>query len=157
MTTAADRIEFETMLLTRHLTHPRRGTGHLDNSAYLLLSRISAQGPMSVGELSEAFGLDTSTLSRQTTAMLNSGLVQRIPDPDGGMARKFLITDEGRIRLEEERAGKAGGVASMLESWDDDDRTTFANLLERFNLEIEQHTGREWPRPVTHDNGTSQA
>ncbi|MGV9869393.1 MarR family winged helix-turn-helix transcriptional regulator [Rhodococcus koreensis] len=150
MTTAADRIEFETMLLTRHLTHPRRGTGHLDNSAYLLLSRISTQGPMSVGELSEAFGLDTSTLSRQTTAMLNSRLVQRIPDPDGGMARKFLITNEGRARLEEERAGKAGGIANLLATWDDDDRTTLANLLERFNLEIEQHTGREWPRPVAH-------
>lgn len=154
MTTAADRIEFETMLLTRHLTHPRRGTGHLDNSAYLLLSRISTQGPMSVGELSEAFGLDTSTLSRQTTAMLSSGLVQRIPDPDGGMARKFLVTDEGRLRLEEERVGKVGGLATILEDWTHDDRAAFANLLERFNLDIERRTGRAWPRPVTHGDGT---
>ncbi|MEV4803107.1 hypothetical protein AB0K18_24120 [Nonomuraea sp. NPDC049421] len=31
---------------------------HLDRSAYLLLSRIRREGPMSIGQLSRAFGLD---------------------------------------------------------------------------------------------------
>ncbi|MFD4183180.1 MarR family winged helix-turn-helix transcriptional regulator [Rhodococcus sp. NPDC058514] len=153
MDTAADRIEFETLLLARHLAHPRRGEGHLDGSAYLLLTRISMQGPMSVGELSEAFGLDTSTLSRQTTSMLSSGLVQRIPDPEGGMARKFRITDEGRRRLDGERAGNVSGLETVLEDWTPDDRAAFAELLERFNLDIERRAGRPWPRPVAHSDG----
>ncbi|MFF0814229.1 MarR family winged helix-turn-helix transcriptional regulator [Rhodococcus sp. NPDC003318] len=148
MITAAARIEFETMLLTRHLARPRRGEGDLESSAYLLLSRISMQGPMSVGELSEAFLLDTSTVSRQTTAMVNSGLVQRIPDPQGGMARKLLITDEGRRRLDKERAGMIAGLDMVLDEWSEDDRAAFASLLERFNIDIERRTGNPWPRPV---------
>ena len=86
-----NRIEFETMLLGRHLTRPRRGEGHLDASAYALLSRLCIDGPMSVGELSEAFILDTSTISRQSSAMLNSGLVERIP-AGRGIVRPRLTT-----------------------------------------------------------------
>lgn len=148
MTSAVERIEFETMLFTRHLARPRRGDGNLESSAYQLLSRISVQGPMSVGELSEAFMLDTSTLSRQTTAMLNAGLVQRIPDPDGGMARKFRITEEGSRRLALERSSTVRGLGSVLEDWSEDDRAAFASLLERFNIDIERRTGNPWPRPV---------
>lgn len=82
-----DLIEFETMLLGRYmalLTPRARGMeGRLDRSAYLLLSRIQVEGPMSIGQLSEAFGLDTSTLNRQTAAMLRNGVVERMPDPEG--------------------------------------------------------------------------
>ena len=70
-------IEFETMILGRHLRlnspRPRRSTGHLDTSAYILLSRLSMEGPLSIGQLSDALGLDTSTLHRQTTAILGGG------------------------------------------------------------------------------------
>lgn len=79
-----DQIEFETMLLGRYmhlLTY--RGSGRLDRSAYILLSRIQAEGPLSISQLSDAFGLDTSTLNRQTAAMLRAGVVERIPDPEG--------------------------------------------------------------------------
>lgn len=141
-----NRIEFETMLLGRHLTRPRRGEGHLDASAYALLSRLCIDGPMSVGELSEAFILDTSTISRQSSAMLNSGLVERIPDPDGGMARKFRITAEGRQRLDAERAGNVAGLDRVMADWEPDDVAAFAAMLERFNLDIERRAGRPWPR-----------
>lgn len=148
MTTAADRIEFETLLLARHIGRHRRAEGHLDGSAYILLTRIHMQGPMSVGELREAFGLDTSTLSRQTTAMLGSGLVERIPDPDGGMARKFRLTAEGLRRLDEERASNVSGTERVLEDWTPEDRAALATLLRRFNLDVERRAGRSWPRPA---------
>lgn len=147
MDETTERIEFETMLLARHHARPRRGEGSLESSAYLLLSRLSIQGPMSVGELSEAFLLDTSTISRQTAAMMNSGLVQRIPDPDGGMARKFLITDEGRRRFDRQHASNVDGLEHVLVNWTPDDLTTLANLLERFNNDVEQTVGHPWPRP----------
>ncbi|MCP9948511.1 MarR family winged helix-turn-helix transcriptional regulator [Actinomadura madurae] len=69
--------------------------GLLERSAYILLSRVRIEGPMSIRQLSEAFDLDPSTLNRQTSAMLRAGLVERIPDPEGGIARKFRITSEG--------------------------------------------------------------
>ncbi|MEE1816093.1 MarR family winged helix-turn-helix transcriptional regulator [Streptomyces sp. NPDC004288] len=143
-------VEFESMLLGRHahLYGPRRAAGaQLDRSAYVLLTRIRMHGPMSIGQLSEAFGLDASTLNRQTAAMLRAGVVERIPDPDGGIARKFRITEEGERRLEADRASNIEGLERVLEEWDPEDVSRFAAYLERFNRDIERLEGRPWPRP----------
>ncbi|MFG3620954.1 MarR family winged helix-turn-helix transcriptional regulator [Nocardia sp. NPDC047654] len=142
-------VEFETMLLGRHSlsAKARRGSGHLDRSAYTVLSRLRVQGPMSVGELSDAFGLDTSTLHRQTTAMREAGLVERIPDPDGGMARKFRLTAEGGRQLDAERAYNVRALESVLSDWTSEDVAAFAGFLKRFNTDIERVDKRPWPRP----------
>ncbi len=102
---------------------------------------------MSVGELSDAFGLDTSTLHRQTTAMMKAGLVERIPDPEGGMARKFRVAAEGERRLEDERAYNVAALEAVLREWSAADVAAFAGFLERFNTDIERIDRRPWPRP----------
>ncbi len=144
-----DLVEFETMLLGRYTIHPRyrRDGTRLDRSAYLVLSRLSIEGPMSIGQLSEAFGLDASTLNRQTAALLRSGQVERIPDPEGGMARKFRITPAGEADLESERNANIEGLGRVLEDWSPEDIARFADFLQRFNTDIERLDGRPWPRP----------
>ncbi|MEU6432161.1 MarR family transcriptional regulator [Microbispora sp. NPDC046973] len=132
-------IEFETMLLGRHR--------HLDRSAYLLLSRVHITGPMSIGQLSDALGLDVSTLNRHTSALLRAGLVERIPDPDGGIARKFRLTEEGERWLGEEREKNILGLEKVLADWTAEDVSAFAVYLRRFNTDIEHLAGRPWPRP----------
>ncbi|MFH8489202.1 MarR family winged helix-turn-helix transcriptional regulator [Streptomyces longisporoflavus] len=145
------RVEFETMLLGRHshLFNPRTRSsgGRLDRSAYILLSRIQMDGPMSIGQLTEAFGLDASTLNRQTAAMMRSGLVERIPDPDGGMARKFRISAEGARLLDADRSEYVQGLEKVMDSWSAQDVETFAGFLQRFNSDIETLEGHPWPRP----------
>ncbi|GAA2988055.1 MULTISPECIES: MarR family winged helix-turn-helix transcriptional regulator [Streptomyces] len=140
-------IEFETMLLGRHVQLSTRNGSHLDRSAYTLLSRIRMEGPMSIGQLSDAFGLDASTLNRQTAAMLRAGLVERIPDPDGGIARKFRITREGERSLDAERTGNIRGLEKVMAGWDPEEVAAFADYLKRFNTDIENLDGRPWPRP----------
>ncbi|MER5626945.1 MarR family transcriptional regulator [Streptosporangium sp. NPDC002544] len=144
-------IEYETMLLGRYyhltLSSAEREGDHLDRSAYLLLSRIQIVGPMSIGQLSEAFGLDPSTLNRQTSAMLRAGLVERIPDPDGGIARKFRISAEGERRLQHQRDEIVRSMEKLLDDWTPEEVATFAACLKRFNTDIERLTGRPWPRP----------
>ncbi|GGV20129.1 MULTISPECIES: MarR family transcriptional regulator [Streptomycetaceae] len=145
-----DSIEYETMLLGRHVhmgARSKRTGGNLDRSAYILLSRLRMQGPMSIGGLSEAFGLDASTLNRQTAAMMRAGLVDRIPDLEGGIARKFRITEEGARRLEEARTELVGGLDKVLADWSAEDVAEFAAFLKRFNTDIENLHGRPWPRP----------
>lgn len=143
-------VEYEQMLLSRHtFLHQRggrRNDGSLERSAYVLLSRIRMQGPMSIGELSEAFGLDASTLNRQTAAVMRAGLAERIPDPDGGMARKFRITDRGVRLLDEEREGIVQSLDHIMVGWPDEDIAAFASYLRRFNADIERIGGRPWPR-----------
>ncbi|GAA2635419.1 MarR family winged helix-turn-helix transcriptional regulator [Streptomyces axinellae] len=144
-------VEYEQMLLSRHTSLHQRGgrrkDGVLERSAYVLLSRIRIQGPMSIGELSDAFGLDASTLNRQTAAAMRAGLMERIPDPEGGMARKFRITDEGLRLLDEEREWIIQALDQVMESWSDDEIADFASYLRRFNTDIERLGGRPWPRP----------
>ncbi|GAB2936909.1 MarR family winged helix-turn-helix transcriptional regulator [Micromonospora polyrhachis] len=138
------------MLLGRHafLSPPgSKGRGNrLDRSAYVLLTRLEEQGPMSVAELQEAFGLDQSTLSRQTSAMLRAGVVERIPDPDGGLARKFRATPLGIERLEADRSEKLAALSKVLRGWNQDQIEAFAEMLRQFNEGIEQVDGRPWPR-----------
>ncbi|GGL91868.1 transcriptional regulator [Streptomyces fumigatiscleroticus] len=144
-------MEYEQMLLSRYM-HLHKGKGRragsvLDRSAYILLSRIRMQGPMSIGQLGDAFGLDVSTLNRQTAAAMRAGLVERIPDPDGGMARKFRITEEGERRLDEERTGIVASLDRIMADWPEEDIAAFADYLQRFNASIERLHGMPWPRP----------
>lgn len=145
-----DELELETMLLSRYLIPNRRFSGQhsrrLERSWYTVLSRLVAQGPMSLSELSEALALDVSTLNRQTAAMLKAGHLERLPDPQGGMARKFRATDSGRADLEADRRANADGLGLVVADWDAADVDAFIALLRRFNTDLESLDGRPWPR-----------
>ncbi|WP_018656289.1 MarR family transcriptional regulator [Actinomadura flavalba] len=147
-------LERELMLLGRHAAigavRDGASTGRLERSAYLLLRRIDAEGPLTIGQLAAAFGLDVSTVNRQTAAMLRSGVVERIPDPDGGMARKFRITAEGARRLDRDRQWAMGGLSRVLSGWDAADVTDLTRLLTLLNTSIEDREGRPWPRDDEH-------
>ncbi|MFJ2776513.1 MarR family transcriptional regulator [Kitasatospora sp. NPDC087315] len=135
------------MLVGRHHAMAGgRGGGELERSAYLLLSRIETQGPMSIGQLAEAFQLDTSTVNRQAAAMLRADVVKRIPDPDGGMARKFAITPAGAEALAADRRRHQEGLGRVLADWTDAEVAVLAESLTRLNRSIEDLQGVVWPR-----------
>ena len=146
-------IERELMLITRHdladVRH-RHGLEPLHRSAYLLLSRMEAEGPLSIGQLAAAFALDTSTVNRQTAAMLRSGLAERIPDPEGGLARKLRITEEGARRLAAHRAWAQEGIGRIVEDWTEEEIGQLLESLTRFNTSIERLQANPWPRPERH-------
>ncbi|MFD7449697.1 MarR family winged helix-turn-helix transcriptional regulator [Kitasatospora sp. NPDC059827] len=151
MTSPTHQVALEFLVFARHRDLGQVGNrpegSQLERSAYILLSRVEAQGPMSIGQLSDAFGLDVSTLNRQTAGLTGAGLLERIPDPDGGMARKFRLTDEGRRRLDEERGAHVRALDLVMSDWSDADIAGFADYLRRFNTGIERLDGRPWPRP----------
>ncbi|MFI0237951.1 MarR family winged helix-turn-helix transcriptional regulator [Streptomyces sp. NPDC016845] len=142
-------VEFEHMVLGRHQLgndKRRRQADRLERSAYIVLSRIRVQGPMSIGQLSEAFVLDASTVNRQTAQAMRAGLLERIPDPDGGMARKFRLTEEGVRRLDAEQRVHVEQLDEVFADWPADDVRAFAEYLQRFNTSIERLSGQPWPR-----------
>ncbi|WP_158884766.1 MarR family winged helix-turn-helix transcriptional regulator [Amycolatopsis anabasis] len=143
-----ERLEQELMLIgRRHLLVPKdRDAGRLDRSAYILLNRIDADGPMTIRELTEAFGLDTSTINRQTAALLRCGLVERIPDYDCGPARKLRITAEGARRLAADRDCYRDRIGTVLSGWSEQDIKELTEMLTRLNRTVEEYEGRPWPR-----------
>ncbi|MDI2125305.1 MarR family winged helix-turn-helix transcriptional regulator [Yinghuangia seranimata] len=137
------------MVLARHQVMVNRNVEGrpLERSAYLLISRLEAEGPMSIGQLADAFMLDTSTVNRQVAALLRGGLAERIVDPDGGLARKLRATEEGRRRLAADRERHRRGLERVLADWDEPERRELLDVLTRFNRSIEDLQGNAWPRP----------
>lgn len=144
-------IEYETMVLSRHLAslpgRSRRRGGILDQSAYTLLCLLQVGGAASIGSLSSVTGLDASTLHRQTAGLLRDGYAERIPDPEGGRARKFRLTEKGERVLDEERQSSKDALARITSDWPESDVAAFGTLLNRFNRAVEQHHEHTWPRP----------
>ena len=141
-------IEYETTIWMRHVAGlTRRSRGVLDQSAYTLLNLLQVGGPMSIGELGGITRLEVSTLNRQTAALVRNGYAERRPDPDGGMARKFALTDAGERALGDEREASRAAIGRIVADWSPEDQQSLAVLLSRFNHEIETRHGRTWPRP----------
>lgn len=146
--TVLARLVLEMTLLSRHHPAARRRTPfQLDRSAYLIMTRLQLGAPLTLRELAEAFGLDVSTINRQVAAMLEQDLVERVPDPDGGVARKIRPSEKGLRLFEADLALQRGGVATVLADWPDDDIELLTRLMERFNEGVEGLVRHPWPRP----------
>ncbi|MBH0775930.1 MarR family winged helix-turn-helix transcriptional regulator [Nocardia bovistercoris] len=146
---ALRRLVFELTLLSRHYPASmlRRPGFQLDRSAYVILTRLEMDSPLSLRELSDAFQLDISTINRQIGAMLKLELVERVPDPDGGIARKIRASAKGLTLLAEDRARSQEGIGAVVSHWSDDDIARFGAMIARFNESIEQLEDNRWPRP----------
>lgn len=141
-----DAITRELTLISRH-QHATATTGVLERSAYLLLSRIDATGPMTARELAAALQLEISTVTCQVGAMLREDLVERIADPKGGLARRLRITPTGATRLASDRERYRTGLGKVIMDWPDADRADLYRLLRALNERIEGLQGTPWPRP----------
>ncbi|TDV53577.1 MarR family winged helix-turn-helix transcriptional regulator [Actinophytocola oryzae] len=138
-------ISRELTLISRHqLVTAARGV--LERSAYLILNRIDVTGPMTARELADALQLEISTVTRQVAAMLREDVVERIPDPAGGLARRLRITPTGATRLATDRERYRTGLAKLVTDWPDDDCTALYRLLRDLNERIENLQGTPWPR-----------
>lgn len=144
-----DSLVYEQMLMQRHAVHrttPYGRRAELDRSATLLLARLEAEGPMTVAQLAEAFGLDISTVHRQLAAAIKHGLIEKVRDAEGGAARLHRPSEVGRTRLREELAARRASFGLITRDWSTEDVHAFAVLMRRFNEEVESQRGQEWPR-----------
>ena len=149
MSDSLNSLVYEQMLMQRHAVHstsPYGRRAHLDRSATVLLARLGAEGPMTVAQLSGAFGLDISTVHRQLAAAIKHGLIEKIRDPRGGAAWLHQPSDEGSARLAQELEGRRQSFAAITEDWSAEDVRAFSELMRRFNEKVEAQRGQHWPR-----------
>ncbi|MFL6121053.1 MarR family winged helix-turn-helix transcriptional regulator [Actinophytocola sp.] len=138
-------VSRELTLISRHQLAKATG-GVLERSAYLVLNRIDATGPMTARELADALRLEISTVTRQVAAMLREDVVERIPDPAGGQARRLRITATGAARLAADRERYRTGLARVVSDWPDARCAELYRLLRALNEDIEELQGTPWPR-----------
>jgi DNA-binding MarR family transcriptional regulator len=85
-------------------------------------------------------------VTRQVAAMLRENVVERIPDPAGGLASRLRITETGAARLSEDRDRYRTGLGKVVADWPDTECAELYRLLRALNESIEELQGTPWPR-----------
>jgi DNA-binding MarR family transcriptional regulator len=115
---------------------------------WVLLRRISADGPCSLGELAEGTAMDPAATGRQIRQLEQQGLVERSTSEDDGRVTLVAATAAGLAAERRIRAVGAQHLGDALASWSDADLQALAVLLSRFVQDLRPVGYREVVGPV---------
>lgn len=113
----------------------------IEYAAYGLLAHLIVAGPQRTTSLAEAMHVDLSTVSRQTSALVRHGLLERRPDPVDGRACILTATPEGERVFRDNRERHNETMAEVLGGWSLPDVRRLVTLLDRLNGDFEAHDG----------------
>lgn len=102
-------------------------------SSYMMLNQLWQNEPMRASRLAALLDLDKGAVSRQVQHLFDLGLLEGSPDPDDGRATLLNVTEEGSRRLAAISSRRLGLYQGRLADWSDEDLTTFAQGLRRYN------------------------
>ena len=104
----------------------------LDRTGFVMLGKVAHAGSIRVSDLAEQIGLDISTVSRKAQQLETAGLVERTENPDDRRAAMLSIAVAGKRTLGLMRRERSRAIGELTADWSDEERTRFADLLERF-------------------------
>lgn len=131
-----DVVEMQSAVLVRNFELlRRRGKVYteLDGAEYLLLRTLEERGPLDIGTLAAALGLDPSTAGRQVGQMHTAGLLSREPAPDDRRRNIVAATAAGREAADAVRRRRRASIADLLADWDPQDVDTLGEMFTRYN------------------------
>jgi DNA-binding MarR family transcriptional regulator len=106
--------------------------------AYSMLMALNDSGPRRASDLVDLFSIDKGAVSRQVSALLDLGLIERSPDPEDRRAAILAITYEGTQRLETIREMRLREVSERLSGWNEEDLRAFVKMMGRYNNALER-------------------
>ncbi|MER5177092.1 MarR family winged helix-turn-helix transcriptional regulator [Streptomyces sp. NPDC002896] len=132
--TASQAIAREVIALTRRARaaaarlHPE-----LSLVTHTILTHVHDQQGCNATDLATHYMLDKSTVSRQVSALLKMGLLERRPDPRDHRAQILEVTEAGYSALAAAAHSRQAMFDDRLGDWDTSDLVRFAAYLERYN------------------------
>lgn len=105
----------------------------LDPAAYGLLVRLSEVGAERMTDLAGFLGVGKPTVSRQLSALVDMGMVERVVDPSDARAALVRLTAEGQTKFSRARAARREHFRGLLVGWPEEDVRELARLLGRLN------------------------
>ncbi|MCW2529779.1 MAG: MarR family transcriptional regulator [Pseudonocardiales bacterium] len=124
----------------------------VESAIHLLLHTVAIEGPMRASALAVSVQSDLSTVSRQVSALVGRGLLERQADQGDGRASLLVATEAGRALIAEHEKGRAVFFDQLLTGWSSAELAGFAEQLSRFSAAYEQ-THTTWMNRRTDDPG----
>ncbi len=119
------------MRLIHGLKAQHTAEGGRDRAALVLLFPLHRLGPLRQSALADLVHADPSTVSRHVALLAERGLVQRVADEADGRATRLVLTEAGRVQLDQLRAERVAYLRTVTAGWGDDELSTFTTLFDR--------------------------
>jgi DNA-binding MarR family transcriptional regulator len=132
-------IEMELLTLVRNLETISRKSAlyrQVDRAGYLALRTLDRTGPVPTNALAEALNLDASTITRQVTALVAGGLVERVPNPGDRRSSDLAITEPGLNVMEDVERERQRVLRDMFGDWTERERRQLGLSLTKLNLSL---------------------
>jgi len=114
------------------------GGSEADHSPLFLLVKLAHLGPSRASDLAEFLCADPSTVSRQVSSLVKSGLIERRADPADGRASILVPTELGAQRVREQERRRGDTVTPVLKDWSIEDREDLLRLLRKYTDGVEE-------------------
>ena len=109
----------------------RRARCELTPSHAWLLAQLSSSGPLRIGALALALGIDNSTITPQIQRLERDGLIVRRPDPRDRRAALVEITRAGKQVLGRLQRSRQAMLTEKLREWPAVERESVAAVVSR--------------------------
>lgn len=131
------------LAITRTARRMRQEAGSdLSPTALAALATIERHAPLTPTRLADIEGVKRPTATRVINHLIESGMVERLKDPNDGRSCHLVLTEAGSGHLAEARSRKSAYLARLFDSLPDEDVAT----LERAAIILEdalEDSGRE--------------
>src|SRR4051794_16741116 len=114
----------------------RHALAELGTQGFLALGIVHVDGPMRVSDVAERLAVDLSVASRQLSALIDAGYVERKPNPDDRRAWLVKTTDAGHRVLAESHRRMVHGFGQALGDWSVEELAALADGLDRLSSDF---------------------
>ena len=121
-------LRVQKLLVAAKQTAPRLADG-VDVTAYPVLFVVAGAGTVRISELATTLHNDVSTVSRQVSALVAGGLLEKSADPSDGRAWVVSLTAHGREAVTRIQASRATWFQGLLTDWDGPAAADFVSRL----------------------------
>ena len=111
----------------------RHALAELGTQGFNALAVVHVYGPMRISEAAHKLSVDLSVASRQVTALVKAGYLERDPDPDDRRAYIVRTNDAGKKVLEESHRRMVHAFQRALDGWSGDDVAAISDGLARLS------------------------
>lgn len=136
---SAQLVQFERVLgrAWKDLSNTQRDG--LQSTAFAILAALITEGPQRTSAVSSILHAEISTISRQISALVQRGLIERQADPDDGRACLLTPTEKGRNAFDCSRIALGRWLFTMVRDWESSETEQLITLLDRLSASLVTH------------------